>query len=53
MRFAGHHDLTTTQRYMHLSPAALEQAIQLLDRPASAHKFGDVGSRDREGQWIV
>ena len=28
---AGHQDLTTTQRYMHLSPAALEGAIRLLD----------------------
>ena len=31
---AGHQDLTTTQRYMHLSPAALEQAIRLLEQPA-------------------
>ena len=30
--FAGHADLTTTQRYMHFSPAALENAIRLLDR---------------------
>jgi site-specific recombinase XerD len=30
---AGHADLTMTQRYMHLSPAALDAAIQLLDRP--------------------
>jgi site-specific recombinase XerC len=29
---AGHQDLATTQRYMHLSPAALEDAISLLDR---------------------
>jgi integrase len=29
---AGHSDLQTTQKYMHLSPAALEQSIQLLDR---------------------
>jgi integrase len=29
---AGHRDLATTQRYMHLSPAALEAAIRLLDR---------------------
>jgi integrase len=29
---AGHQDLTTTQRYMHLSPAALEGAIRLLER---------------------
>jgi len=28
---AGHKDLTTTQRYMHLSPAAIDAAIQLLD----------------------
>jgi integrase len=28
---AGHSDLTTTQRYMHLSPAAVEGAIRLLD----------------------
>ena len=30
---AGHQDLSTTQRYMHLSPAALERAIWLLDEP--------------------
>ncbi len=28
---AGHKDLLTTQRYMHLSPAALEGAIRLLE----------------------
>jgi integrase len=28
---AGHRDLITTQRYMHLSPAAVEGAIRLLD----------------------
>jgi site-specific recombinase XerD len=28
---AGHKDLTTTLRYMHLSPSHLEQAIRLLD----------------------
>jgi integrase len=28
---AGHRDLGTTQRYMHLSPAAPESAIRLLD----------------------
>jgi integrase len=28
---AGHADLSTTQRYMHLSPAATEDAIKLLD----------------------
>jgi site-specific recombinase XerD len=28
---AGHQDLTTTQRYMHLSPSAVESAIRLLE----------------------
>jgi site-specific recombinase XerD len=31
---AGHRDLATTQRYMHLSPAALDAAIRLLERGA-------------------
>jgi integrase len=31
---AGHQDLATTQRYLHLSPAAVEGAIRLLDLPA-------------------
>jgi hypothetical protein len=29
---AGHQDLSTTQRYMHLTPAALGGAIRLLDQ---------------------
>jgi site-specific recombinase XerD len=28
---AGHSELGVTQRYMHLSPAALDAAIRLLD----------------------
>jgi integrase len=43
---AGHADLSTTQRYMHLSPAATEDAIRLLDGRQSglelAEKFGDI-----------
>jgi integrase len=31
---AGHQDLDTTQQYMHLSPAALDSAIRLLDEPS-------------------
>ena len=38
---AGHQDLTTTQRYMHLSPAALDSAIQLLDSPGIRRTRGD------------
>ena len=39
---AGHADLSTTQRYMHLSPAAIEGAIRLLDQPSPAPTFGDI-----------
>ena len=39
---AGHKDLSTTQRYMHLSPAAVEAAIRLLDEPVSGVKFGEI-----------
>ena len=31
---AGHRDLTTTQRYMHLSPSATDDTIRLLDQRA-------------------
>ena len=41
---AGHADLTTTQRYMHLSPAATEDAIRLLDgRQSGLERLGDFG----------
>jgi site-specific recombinase XerD len=39
---AGHADLRTTQRYMHLSPAALESAIRLLDQSPRPRNFGDI-----------
>jgi integrase len=39
---AGHADLRTTQRYMHLSPAALESAIRLIDRSPKPEIFGDI-----------
>ena len=39
---AGHQDLSTTQRYMHLSPAALDAAIRLLDEPRVPPRRGDI-----------
>ena len=39
---AGHQDLSTTQRYMHLSPAAIEGAIRLLDQPIPRYGRGDI-----------
>ena len=39
---AGHKDLSTSQRYMHLSPAAIEAAISLLEKPTPAPMFGDI-----------
>ena len=46
---AGHKDLSMTQRYMHLSPAALDSAIRLLEQPSgmsptarAVQSFGDI-----------
>ena len=40
---AGHQDLMTTQRYMHLSPNVLDAAIGLLDTPrAREEPRGDI-----------
>lgn len=39
---AGHVDLSTTQRYMHLSPAAIESAIRLLESPGVVPRCGDI-----------
>jgi site-specific recombinase XerD len=33
MKLAGHRDVQTTMRYMHLSPNATDKAIRLLDGP--------------------
>jgi integrase len=38
---AGHEDLRTTQRYMHLSPAAIDSAIRLLDASRTGAPFGN------------
>lgn len=38
---AGHPDLEETQRYMHLSPAAIEGDIRLLDQKEVSHS-GDM-----------
>ncbi len=38
---AGHQDLATTQRYMHLSPAAKKSAIRLLDEPIPGAGSGE------------
>ena len=40
---AGHKDLSMTQRYMHLSPAALDAAIRLLEQPAGPVNPGHHG----------
>ena len=39
---AGHTDLATTQRYMHLSPSAIENAIRLLEEPSPLETRGDI-----------
>jgi site-specific recombinase XerD len=39
---AGHEDLSTTLRYMHLSPAARESAIAVLNRRGGGDVFGEI-----------
>jgi integrase len=39
---AGHQDIGTTQRYMHLSPAALDAAIRLLESTAGPATRGNI-----------
>ncbi len=39
---AGHKNLSTTERYMHLSPAAIEGAIRLLEQPGSGPVCGEI-----------
>ena len=39
---AGHADLSTTLRYMHMSPAAVDSAIRLLEEPIPVPTFGDI-----------
>ena len=43
---AGHTDLTTTQRYMHLSPSAVEEGIRLLESGRRLPPRGDLETAD-------
>jgi site-specific recombinase XerC len=45
---AGHANISTTMRYMHLSPGALDQAVALLDsRPVRANIVPTDSGRSR------
>lgn len=50
---AGHQDLAMTQRYMHLSPAALDAAIRLLDLPPRQPGFGDMLETEGGGSKTI
>ena len=39
---AGHQNLATTQRYMHLTPATLEATVRLLDQLGNVPAVGDI-----------
>jgi integrase len=43
---AGHKNLATTQRYMHMSPEAVDAAVALLDEPAPMFARGDMLETD-------
>ncbi len=45
---AGHQDLSTTQRYMHVSPAAIDDAIRLLESPGVVSRRGDIVETGQE-----
>lgn len=47
---AGHADLVTTQRYMHLSQAALKDAIRVLDARRRGSGRGDIPETGKAGQ---
>ena len=44
---AGHRELGMTQRHMHLSPAALDSAIRLLNQPLAVQSFEDIVETER------
>ena len=43
-------DLSTTMRYMHLSPASLNQAIRLLEQPGAADSAVPTSTRGESGE---
>jgi len=45
---AGHASLSTTMRYMHLSPCAKRDAILMLDAPLPERKVGNSLATGRE-----
>ena len=45
-RLAGHRDLMTTQRYIHLTPSAVESAIRLLELPIPHGVGGNGGATE-------
>jgi len=49
---AGHRDLGTTQRYLHLSPLAIEAAIRLLELPTSAGERGNMWATPEAGEEV-
>ena len=53
---AGHRDLTTTERYMHLCPSTLTAAIRLLESPPGLltnwRHCGDAVEPGGKGEWL-
>lgn len=44
---AGHRELGTTMKYMHLSPSHTGDAIRLLDQVRDGGEFGDILETER------
>lgn len=51
---AGHENLLTTLRYMHLSPAARKSAIALLNLRGGEDDFGDIVETEAKSTvWLA
>ena len=50
-QLGGHQNLSTTQRYLHLTPTALENAIRLLDPPSVPALPGNMAETAEGQEW--
>jgi len=49
-KLAGHANLTTTMRYMHLAPSVLRSAIGSLERPVKSDSGEMTGKKDAKSE---
>ena len=52
-KLAGHSNLATTERYMHMSPTAIDNTIRLLDPPPQFPVSGEIMEKENANVGIV